>query len=190
MKQKTILKEIFLVMVAIILISGNVLAFAVSSRYYEDNPLYLQPGESTETFFTLQNLAGTNDISLKAGIIVGENIVEITDNSDTYNVPLGEKAKVNLKITVPIDAKKGDMFPVTLMFTTIVTENEGPIALGGSVGKGFNVVIGEPSDFDENGNLKTNLSWIVYLIVSLIIAITIIGAVAFYLRKNRKISKK
>jgi len=190
MKQKTTLKEIFLVMAAVILISSNVLAFAVSSRYYEGNPLYLQPGGSMETFFTLQNLAGTNDINLKAGIIVGEDIVEIIDDSDTYNVPLGEKAKVSLKITAPIDAKKGDMFPVTLMFTTIVTENESPIAFGGSVGKGFNVVIGEPSDFDENGNLKTNFSWVAYAVIALAIACAAISI--FYLRKrrNKKSSKK
>ena len=185
MLRKKIHKEIFLVMVSLILFSSSVFAFAVSSQYYEGNPMYLQPGESTEMFFTLQNLASEEDVRLQAEITDGANIIELTDASDIYDVRVGEKVKVNFMVTAPADAKKGDSFPVTIMFGTI-TSGEGPIGLSGNIGKGFNVVIGEPSDFDENGNLKTNISWI----ISLALAIVVIGTAVFYLRRNKKSPKK
>ncbi len=147
MRQKIMYKEILLV-IAIILFSSNILAFAVSSQYYEGNPLYLQPGERTETFFTLQNLASEEDITLQARIIAGDDIIELTDSSDIYLVPAGEKTKVNFIVTAPADAKKGDTFPVTIMFSTITGSNKGLVGLSGSIGKGFNLAIGEPSDFE------------------------------------------
>ena len=181
MLQRKIQKEFFLAVLSIILVSTGILAFAVSSQYYNGNPLYLQPGESMEMFFTLQNLASEEGVRLQAAITEGENIIEVTDSSDIYNVPSGEKTKVNFIVTAPADAKKGDSFPITIMFGTI-TSGEGPIGLSGNIGKGFNIVIGEPSDFDENGNLKTNLSWIVYIVIAM--AITLVGIV-FYLRKKQ-----
>lgn len=187
MMQKTICKKFFLVMIAVILVSSNILAFAVSSRYYERNPLYLQPGESTETFFTLQNLASEEDVHLQARIIAGEDVIELTDSSDIYVVPAGEKKRVNFIVTVPADAKKGDTFPITIMFGTI-TSGEGPIALSGSIGKGFNVVIGNPEDFNEDGSLKTNFLGVTYVAIAL--AIGIIGMVAFYLMKKQRARKK
>lgn len=193
MIQKTMCKKIFLIMMTMVLISSNILAFAVSSQYYggnPGNPLYLQPGGSIETFFTLQNLAGTEDIRLHARITEGQDIIELTDSSDIYDVPLGEKTRVNFIVTAPAGAKKGDTFPVTIMFGAI-TSGEGPIGLSGSIGKGFNVVIGDPSDFNEDGSLKTNFSWIVYVIIALAIACAAIFI--FYLRKRksfRPIKKK
>ena len=83
----------------------NVLAFAVSSQYYDTNPLYMQPGETVETFFTLQNLAGDRNVTIMARITYGEKIITLLDESDIYNVPLGEKKKVNFKITIPSDTK-------------------------------------------------------------------------------------
>ena len=187
--RQTFHKRIFTFLATLILLSSSILAFAVSSQYYEGNPLYLQPGEIREVKIMLQNHAGTEDVNVKAEIIEGQNIIQLNEPNDIFLVPKGEKIDVYFKINIPQDAKKGDIFPVTIMFASTTTST-GSIGLSGSIGKGFNVVIGNPRDFDENGNLKTNLSWMVYLIIPLIIAITIIGAVAFYLRKNRKISKK
>ena len=177
-------KEIFLAVMAVIFISSNVLAFAVSSQYYGGNPLYLQPGESTETFFTLQNLASTEDVRLQAKITEGENIVKLTDLSEIYNVPAGEKTKVNFLVTAPANAKKGDTFPVSMEFTTAAIGG-GPIALSGSVGKGFNLVIGKDSDFTGN-KTQSKFSW-TYLIVALIVALVI---VIYFVFKKKKFSKK
>ena len=66
-------------------------AFAVSSQYYDANPLYMQPGETVETFFTLQNLAGDKEVTLRADITDGKNILTLTDAAEVYIVPAGEK---------------------------------------------------------------------------------------------------
>ena|SRR3989338_2284342 len=187
MLQRKIQKEFFLAVLSIILVSTGILAFAVSSQYYGNNPLYLQPGESTEIFFTLQNLASEEDVSLQATVTEGEDIIELTDSSEIYSVPSGEKTKVNFRVTAPADAKKGDNFPITIMFGTI-TSGEGPIGLSGNIGKGFNLIVGEASDFDENGNLKINLSWLVYTMIAT--AIAAVGAAVFYFVKKKSSSKK
>ncbi len=150
MNFKKTYSETFLIITAIILFSSNIFAFAVSSQYYggnPGNPLYLQPGESKEVFFTLQNLASEEDLRLQARISDGEDIFELTDPSEIYDVPSGEKTKVNFIVTAPADAKKGDIFPISMEFTAI-TSGTGPVGLSGSIGKGFNLAIGEPSDFE------------------------------------------
>ena len=187
MLQRKIQKEFFLVVLSIILVSTGILAFAVSSQYYERNPLYLQPGESIEMFFTLQNLASTEDVRLQATVTEGEDIIELTDSSEIYDVPSGEKTKVNFIVTAPVDAKKGDIFPISMGFATL-TSGEGPIGLSGNIGKGFNLIVGEASDFDEKGNLKTNLSLAIFVITAL--ATAIIGTAVFYLRKRKMLLKK
>ena len=176
-------KEIFLIMTAVILISSNVLAFAVSSQYYGGNPLYLQPGESTETFFTLQNLASTEDVRLQARITDGNDIIKLTDSSDIYDVPAGEKTKVNFIVTAPANAKKGDTFPVTIMFSTATGGEGGPIALSGNIGKGFDVAIGAPSDF-EIKETKFPLT-ILYVITAIILAITTLIIIRKKLSKTK-----
>jgi len=95
MLQRKIQKGFFLITMSLILLSNSILAFAVSSQYYGNNPLYLQPGESVEMFFTLQNLASTEDVRLQATVTEGEDIIELTDSSEIYDVPSGEKTKVN-----------------------------------------------------------------------------------------------
>ena len=163
----------------------TILAFAVSSQYYENNPLYMQPWETTETFFTLQNIAGTKNVTLRAEITYGKEILKLVDNNETYKVPLGEKVKVNFKISTPADAKIGDKFPITLTFTTITSSQE-PIAIGSSIGKGFEVIIGQPSDFREVPKEKTKISTIIYILIGIIILIVII----FLLQKRKKKSTK
>ena len=179
-KMKT--KLIYGVLLCVFLLP-TILAFAVSSQYYENNPLYMQPGETTETFFTLQNIAGTKNVTLRAEITYGKEILKLVDNNETYKVPLGEKVKVNFKISTPADAKIGDKFPITLTFTTITSSQE-PIAIGSSIGKGFEVIIGQPSDFVPKE--KTKISTIIYILIGIIILIVII----FLLQKRKKKSTK
>ena len=180
-------KKILLFLLAVILLSGSILAFAVSSQYYENNPMYLQQGESQDIKLMLQNHAGTEDVNVKVEIKDGKGIIELKEPSDTFVIPKGDKIDINLKVSAPSNSKKGDIFPVTIMFTSL-TANEGPIGLSGSIGKGFNLIVGEASDFDENGNLKINLSWLVYTMVATVIAA--VGAAVFYFVKKKSSSKK
>ena len=172
MKQKSKAYDwIFIIVVAIIILSSNINAFAVSSQYYEGNPLYLQPGESTETFFTLQNLASTEDVLLQARITEGNTVTELTDSSNIYSVPAGEKTKVNFIVTAPANAKKGDTFPISMEFTAR-TSGEGSVGLSGSIGKGFNLAVGDSSDFEVQ---ETKFPLItLYAITAIIVILAII----------------
>lgn len=163
----------------------QVIAFAVSSKYYDGYPLYMQPGETTETFFTLQNIAGTQNITLKAKIEEGENIITLLDESDTYNVTIGGKVRVNFRINAPSDSKIGDKLPITIFFTQISTQEKGSVAIGGSIGKGFDVLIGQPSDFVPKEKPETNRS---YYIIALIIILIIIIFFVVKKSKNRLIN--
>ena len=47
-----------------ILLSYSVFAFGVSSPYWDENPLYLKPGETKEVTMILQNMVGEDDIKM------------------------------------------------------------------------------------------------------------------------------
>lgn len=174
MNQKNIFyKRIIFLFAIILILLPNVIAFAVSSQYYDNNPLYMQPGETVDTFFTLQNIAGTENITLKAKIEYGEDILTLLDNTDIYTVPSGGKVKVNFKITAPTDAKKDDKFPITIFFTSLRTSSGGPVAIGASVGKGFDVIIKEAEVIGAPKE-KTQIPIWAYIIIGIIILVIII----------------
>ena len=125
----------------------SIFAFAISSAYYPDNPLYSRAGETQDVFMTLQNLAGSEDVHIRAVITKGNEYISLTDPSDVYLVPVGQKTKVNFRVTAPASAKKGDSFPVTIDFTTIKSGEGGTLAIASSIGQRFNIVIGEEKDF-------------------------------------------
>ena len=148
MKQlNNIITRVFFFAVVILFASQSVFAFAISSAYYADNPLYLKAGETQDIFLTLQNLAGSEDVSVRAEITGGAEYSQLIDLSNVYLVPVGEKTKVNLRVSAPTSAKKGDSFPVNIIFTTVKGGEGGTLALASSIGQGFKVVIGEEKDF-------------------------------------------
>ena len=68
---------LFSVLMMIILFVNGVFAFAVSSAYWEDNPLKIMPGETQNIKIVLQNMAGTENITLKGKISEGADIAKI-----------------------------------------------------------------------------------------------------------------
>ena len=84
-------------------------AFGASTPYWDENPLRLAPGESTIIELTLQNMMGTEDISLSAEITSdGEGIATLVNPDMIYSVPLGtENIKVPIEVTVPTDVNQG-----------------------------------------------------------------------------------
>lgn len=176
--KKTIYGKTLLLISMIILFMNTIFAFAVSSAYHPDNPLYIPPGETTEGYITLQNLAGESDVNIRAEIMSGSEILELTDPSNEYLVPAGEKTIVNYKITIPSDAKIDDVYPINIVFTTI-TEGGG-FSFGSSIGQKFNVIVGSGAKPPEEGIP----SWTIGLIIGAIILITII--IILTKRKKKK----
>lgn len=179
-KQKTYWK-IFVFASTIILLSTSVLAFGVSSAYYSGNPLYVPPGEETEGIIVLRNQAGTEDISVRAEVIEGSEILVLTDSSNTYNIPAGETTTVNYKVTIPPDAEMEMVYPINLVFTTITNSESGQFGFGSSIGQKFNVIVGTGPPPPEKPGLSP---WVTGLIIAGIIILIIL--IIIFTRKKKK----
>jgi len=187
MKQNNLI-GIFLVIAVITLFSSSVFAFAVSSKYYDGYPLYMQPGQTIDGKFVLQNHAGTEDVIIQPKITEGVEIIRLTSSSDTYLVPKGGRIDVNYQITVPSGAKIGDKYTISMQFSS-APSGEGVIAFSSSIGTGFKIFIGAPADYvkEEPGAElpESKLSpGILYGIIGVIILIVII--LIFLKKRNKK----
>lgn len=173
-----IITGIFILLV--ISLSIYVSAFGIGSAYHENAPLRISPGETKEIIFNLQNMPGPNDITARPGVSQGSEIIKI--NSGDILVPVGGSVDVKAKVTIPGNAEIGDIYPVMVTFTALTPSESGSFSLGSSVGRKFNVVIGEDSIPNEN---KISL-WI-YLVAGIILILIII---LFLRRKNKKKKSK
>lgn len=129
--------------VFVILASGFVSAFAVSSEWYAENPLVVYKGEVKDIYLTLQNLASVEDVKVRIDINTGNEILELIDSSDEYIIPGEGKTRVNLRVTVPNDANVDDVYPVSLRFTTVAESEAGAFGIGSSIGQRFDIVVRE-----------------------------------------------
>ena len=101
-------------------------AFGVTTPFHNNNPLITSPGKVEEVTLMLQNTDEKSDVSLRAQIVEGSDIAEITDESKEYFVPLGVKnVQVNLLIKVPDTMKPGDMRNVKVRFSQFGVGQEG-----------------------------------------------------------------
>jgi hypothetical protein len=173
-------KKIFLSMAFLligILIVGNVLAFAVSSKYWEDNPLTINPGETKNGFIILQNMAGTESVSARVGILQGSDIVSLDNPDMIYEIPLGTTAQVNFTVSVPEDSPIGGLQNIVFDITTITSESQGPMTFGSGAQRLVPVLI------TEKPKTPTAVSpWLYYLIAGVILLVIII----FVISSSRK----
>ena len=175
------INKIILSVIALVILSFNVNAFGVSSPYWDDNPLYVQPGEIKEFKMILQNMVGDEDLTMIGELNSGNEIATITDPSTTYNVPLGSNnIPVNIKITIPQDAKPKQEWQVGVSFKT-VTPNTGGVSIGGAIDKGFKVIVSEPpkvsAEVSKTEQGENKFTGFIILIIILIILIFIIKKV-------------
>ena len=144
MKTKDLILSI--VPLLLLLLSFNVYAFGVTAFYWNEKPLYLNPGESREIqAFGLQNMVGGEDTTISVEQISGSEIAEITDKSLNYKVPYGSKdVYINMRVTIPPDAKIGQVYSVGLRFKESASEKEGAsVQTVGGMTNSIEVVVGE-----------------------------------------------
>ena len=171
----------------LVILSYSVDSFGVSSPYWDENPLYLNPGESKEFEMVLQNMVGDQDITVIAELNSGSEIASLMDESTTYNIPIGNSnTPVKIKINIPEDAKSGQEWQVGVAFKTVV-ENTGGVGIGGAVSKGFKVIVKKeqaPSGTAVGGALSTQTLGFLVLVIALIILVLIIKY--FHKKKENK----
>jgi len=147
-----------------IMIIGNVLAFAVSSKYWEDNPLIINPGETKHAFIVLQNLAGTEDVSATVGILQGSEIAVLDEPGKVYEIPLGQRVEVPFTVTIPTSGSVVGISNIIFDVSTITNQQEGPMSLGSGAQKLIPVLIEAPAAPE-----KKSSGWIFYLVVGVLL---------------------
>lgn len=182
MRNKIIFKEALAGMI-VLLCMANVAAFAVSSTYWSGNPLQLSPGESKNFSIVLQNIGGTSDLTLKAKVTSGSEVLKITDSSDVYVVPAGEKLMVNLQAVIPKGAEPGKTYDAKIDFSEMRQSSSGEFGFGTAIGQGFSIIVIPKTIVPSEGK-----SWI-YLIV-LGIAILLAAILVIVKLKKKKTHRK
>jgi len=188
MNTKNIKLLIFLTLL-VALISTNVKAFGITSFYTDQQPLVMNPGESKDVYLELQNMAGDSDMEVRAELVSGSEIAVISDKKLEYPVPLGKKdVKVNLKITIPVDALIGTSYSVGLKFREIEPATGGMISFGGEIAKVFPIVVGKvlPKEEKISGYSVKNLVKQGSLVSGALILLIIVGYVLVRNIKKRR----
>ena len=171
-------------LVAGIMMIGGVFAFAVSSQYWEENPLTINPGETQHAFIILQNIAGTENVSAKITVLQGSDIATLDNPDMVYDIPLGQRVQVNFTVTVPVGSQIGGKYNVIFDISTVSPQGAGTMTFGAGMQKLIPVLITQTPPPQ-----KQKVSpWVYYLVAGIIFLIIII-LIVINSKKNKKKSK-
>lgn len=163
----------------LVLLIGSISAFAVSSKYWEEYPLQISPGETKDVKIVLQNMAGQpNNVTVKGVITKGSEIAKLIDEDKIYSVPFGQKTELILRVSIPTEMPIGsNVDNIVLSFTTMIKDETGTFGFSNSVEKIIPVKIIEQPKIvtkpEREINPWTYLIGIIILIILIIIIIRI-----------------
>jgi len=156
-----------------LLILPLVSSFGISSPHWKGNPLELAIGEAKTINLNAQNTLGDEDITIKAEIIEGSEIITLDKDAFTIKAKSSDTI-IPLKIKMPEQSSPGETKNILIEFKTI-NDNAGGISIGTGMSVSFDV-IAKPKVQDSN---KTP-------IIRIIITIAILLAISLILFKKRK----
>jgi len=140
-------KKFYLLMASFLVFAtliSSVSAFGVSRSYLEKGMLILQPGQTMNFHYTLQNMMGDSDLLVTAALTNGSEIAQITDTTTSYLVKKGTaNTTVNLRLSVPSDATIGTVQEVTITFTATASGAGPGVKMGTAIEENINVVVGK-----------------------------------------------
>lgn len=182
MKNKNLV--IFCTILLVLTLGINLVSsFAVSSKYWEENPLTIYPGETKDFFLVLQNLAGDSDVSVQGFVTEGNDIVKFIDESPNYDVPLGSKIQVNLRAEVPEDSLISDLYTVRIEFKTVKNSESGDFSFGAGVEREIPILVIAPEKTVRN---FSDYQWIVYIMIILLLALILFFVVKRIKKEKQK----
>jgi hypothetical protein len=140
-------KELYISAAMLFILAGivsSVAAFGIATPYWKENPLIMQPGETKDIYFTLQNMVG-NDVTIRVALLEGSPIAELTDSNTDYLIRKGTSdTKVNMRVSIPADEAIGTTHTITLSFATVTSGvTAGGVSVGTSIEKSFDVIVGQ-----------------------------------------------
>ncbi len=163
--------KVSLLGIIVLMFIQSVIAFGVTTHYWEGKELVIAPGDSVETDFVLQNMVGDKDITLQATIVEGAEIAEIIDDSNTYEVPLGSKnVKSHLKISIPKDAPEDSTYNVVVSYKQLAEEGGQMVQMTGAAASSIPILVKEGSKESpiQAGNVTSSLVVLAILIVLMV----------------------
>ena len=184
MKSNKILITSIILVLTIITFATVISALGVSVPFMENKELkVLSDAEPFDFKFVLQSGEG-KDINVRADITKGSEIIKLTDSSNIYFVKEGDKVNVNTKITIPEQAKIGDVYEIEVTFATSPVQELGQFAFGSSIKQIFDIVIVEETleQAPEKENEILSSNYIYYLIG----AIVVVAIIIFFILKKKK----
>ncbi|MFQ5531687.1 MAG: hypothetical protein ACE5ES_03675 [Candidatus Nanoarchaeia archaeon] len=176
-------KLVIIIFLSIILTSFVSADFGVASQYYEGRPLEINPGETVNTYFKIQNTVGeTSDMVVEPILLNGSEISSFTSGT-TYNIPAGEQVTANLEIKVPDNVKIGTEYTINVLFKpTSTPSEEGTVQFVVNINKRFQVVVGEAK---EERKTSSNLVWIGLTIIIFILILLVLALIIYIVKRNR-----
>ena len=167
-------KSLYLGILALMLILPVAAAFGVSTPYWKENPLIMQPGETKEVSLNLQNMVGSEDLNVQVDLLAGQEIAKITDVSTVYPVKIGTAdTYVHMTISVPKNATIGTKYTLTTSFTTVDSGQSAGVKMGTGMEKSFDVIVGEVKEGTPSPISTTAMAIIIALII--IVAIILLA---------------
>ncbi|MBU0894104.1 MAG: hypothetical protein KKF48_04405 [Nanoarchaeota archaeon] len=160
-------KKIAISIIFTILFSTIINASGVSSPFWlPDKPLILARGEIRIVNLNIQNMVGEGDLTFKAELIEGHEIVEL--EKDLFEVKAQTyDTMAPLKIKIPKETIPGETTRVTVEFKTVSPGKTGGVSLGTGMTISFDVIVSEEI-------AETKIPWITLGIIMGILIILII----------------
>lgn len=190
MKTKKI--TIGMILVMAVLSATTVLAFGVSSPYWEGNPLTICPGETKTALLGYQNLGeGVADVTIKAEITRGNEIASLKEQD--YVVAANTRdTQVDIDVSIPESAPIGAEYKITLTSRTVTPGTEGGVGLGVGIDTTFDVLVVEKPAVQEEilaeETPETGLAVIFVLLAVIIVSVILL--IVIHAKKSKKITKK
>ena len=186
------MKAIKIIMYALLLtiIANFVSAFGITSFYWEpDRSLSLLPGETRNVELQLQNMVGSEDITVSAEVTEGKEIAVILDTSNIYKVSAGHKdVYINLKITMPENYLPGQKTTVTVSVKDVGEGEGGMMDFGTAVLTSFPVVQGQSSvPVEIQKSTVKEKSMVLYFVLPIaLISIVAIAVIMLFVKRRKK----
>jgi len=162
--------NIGLIVLAILVVLPFASAFGVSTPYWKENPLVMNPGEMKDVTLNLQNMVGDKDVAIRVSLMNGQEIATLTDSSNDYLVPIKTAdTYVHIQIKIPQNVTLGSVYPVTLSFITITSGAGGAVSMGTGIEKSFDVIIQAPVEQQAPVSTTTILAIVVIVLLVIIL---------------------
>jgi len=158
----------------LIILTPIVVAFGVSTPYYEGNPLIMSPGETRIVILTLQNMLGGENYTAVAEIIEGGEFAKLPEAEKTYRIPHGyDNVTIAVEITVPQKSRVGEKTIKVRVLVQPEDKSEGQLTFTQGVGAEIPVVIKAEKSLLKN-------------LILIIGSITMLLIIYFLIRKSLK----